>query len=88
MCVFDTIMKTSSNENISALLAICARNSPATGEFPAQRPVKLWCFHWPARTRTVEINNREGGDLRRHRNHYNVTVMIFRVGGRYIIMDV
>ena len=30
---------TSSNENISALLAICARNSPVPGEFPAQRPV-------------------------------------------------
>ena len=26
-------------ENFPALLVICARNSPATGEFPAQRPV-------------------------------------------------
>ena len=26
-------------ESFSALLAICAGNSPATGEFPAQRPV-------------------------------------------------
>ena len=26
-------------EKISALLAICAGNSPVTGEFPAQRPV-------------------------------------------------
>ena len=26
-------------ETFSALLAICAENSPATGEFPAQRPV-------------------------------------------------
>ena len=33
------IMTTSSNGNISALLAICAGNSPVTGEFPAQRPV-------------------------------------------------
>ena len=32
-------MMTSSNGNISALLAICAGNSPAPGEFPAQRPV-------------------------------------------------
>ena len=30
---------TSSNGNISALLAICAGNSPVPGEFPAQRPV-------------------------------------------------
>ena len=26
-------------ETFSALLAICAGNSPATGELPAQRPV-------------------------------------------------
>ena len=26
-------------EKFSALLAICAGNSPVTGEFPAQRPV-------------------------------------------------
>ena len=26
-------------ETFSALLTICAGNSPATGEFPAQRPV-------------------------------------------------
>ena len=26
-------------ETISALLAICARNSPVTGEFPTQSPV-------------------------------------------------
>ena len=31
-------MMTSSNGNISALLAICAGNSPVSGEFPAQRP--------------------------------------------------
>ena len=30
---------TSSNGNISSLLAVCAQNSPVTGEFPAQRPV-------------------------------------------------
>ena len=33
------IMMTSSNGNISALLAICAGTSPVRGEFPAQRPV-------------------------------------------------
>ena len=30
-------------ETFSALLAICARNSPVTGEFPTQRPV-MWSF--------------------------------------------
>ena len=34
-------MMTSSNGNISTLLAICAGISPVTGEFPAQRPVTL-----------------------------------------------
>ena len=32
-------MMTSSNGNISALLSLCAGNSPVTGEFPSQRPV-------------------------------------------------
>ena len=32
---------TSSNEIFFALLAICAGNQPAPGEFPAQRPVTL-----------------------------------------------
>ena len=34
---FDMI--TSSNGKIFSLLAICAGNSPVSGEFPAQRPV-------------------------------------------------
>ena len=33
-------MMTSSNGNISALLAFCVGNSPVTGEFPTQRSVK------------------------------------------------
>ena len=33
------IMMTSSNETFSALLAICAGNSPVPGEFPTQRPM-------------------------------------------------
>ena len=56
-------------ETFSALLAICAGNSPVPGEFPAQRPV--------ARSFDVFFeNNRETGDLRRHRTHYDVTVML------------
>ena len=54
----------------------CAGHSPATGEFPAQRPVTRsfdvflsapWINGW--------VNNREAGDLRRHRAHYDVIVM-------------
>ena len=33
------VMKTSSNGNIFALLALCAGNLPVTGELPLQRPV-------------------------------------------------
>ena len=60
-------------KTFSALLAICAGNSPVTGEFPAQRPVTrsfdifliyAWTNSW--------ANN---GDLRRHGAHYDVIVM-------------
>ena len=39
-------MMTSSNGTFSALLAICAGNSPVPGEFPPQMAsnVELWCF--------------------------------------------
>ena len=36
--VASSIMMTSSNGSIFALLALCAGNSPVTGEFPSQRP--------------------------------------------------
>ena len=71
-------------ETFSALLAICARNSPVTGEFPAKRPVTqsfdvslicAWINGW--------INNREAGDLRRHRTHYGVTVMLFELNDQW-----
>ena len=62
-------------ETFSALLAICAGNSMVTGEFPAQRPVPRsfgvffdWINGW--------VNNREAGDLRRHRTHHDVTIMM------------
>ena len=61
-------------ETFSTLLAICAGNSPVTGEFPAQRPVTRSFdvfFAWI----NVWVNNGEAGDLRRHRTHYDVTVM-------------
>ena len=65
-------------ETVSALLALCAGNSPVGGEFPAQRPVtrtfdifSLICAKIDGR-----INNGEAGDLGRYRTHYNVTVML------------
>ena len=60
-------------ETFSALLALFAGNSPATGKFRAQRPVTwsfdvfficAWINGW--------VNNREAGDLRRYRAYYDV----------------
>ena len=59
----------------SVLLAICAGNSPVTGEFPAQRPVTRMFSLICAWINGLE-NNGEAGDLRHHRVHYDVTVMI------------
>ena len=63
-------------ETFYALLTICGGNSPVTGEFPAQSPVMLSLIcAWI----NGLINNREVGDLRRHRAHFDVTVMMFRI---------
>ena len=63
-------------ETFSALLAICAGNSPVPGEFLAKRPVTLsfdvffvWINGW--------VNNREAGDLGRNCAHYDVILMNF-----------
>ena len=65
-------------ETFLALLAICAGNSPVSGEFHAQRPV-TWSFgvFFDLRLNKGWVNNREAGDLRRYRAHYDVTVMLF-----------
>ena len=63
-------------ETFSAWLAICAGNSPVTGVFPSQKPVTrsfgslicAWINGW--------VNNRAAGNLRRHRAHYDVSVMV------------
>ena len=73
-------------ETFSALLVLCVGNSPVTGEFPAQFPVTesfdvfcVWINGW--------VNNREAGDLRRHRAHYDVIVMEPIVMGLYKLLD-
>ena len=68
-------------EIFSALLALCAGNSPVTGEFDRWIPgtgasdAELWCFLWSAPWINGWVNNREAGDLRCHRAHYDVIVM-------------
>ena len=73
-CIFNSWWR-HQMEIFSALLALCAGNSPMTGEFPAQRAsnAELWCFLWSVNKRWS--NNREDGGLRRHRAHYDATIM-------------
>ena len=61
-------------ETFSALLAICAGNSPVTSPHKGLwrgalmfSLICVWINGW--------VNNREAGDLRRYRAHYDVTVM-------------
>ena len=64
-------------ETFSALLADCAGNSPVSGEFPAQRPVtRSFDVFSDQRPNKRWVNNREAGDLRRHRGHNDANVMI------------
>ena len=63
-------------ETFSALLALCAWNSQITGEFPHKGQ---WCgalmFSLICACINGWVNNREAGDLRRHCQHYDVTMM-------------
>ena len=71
-------------ETSSALLAICGGNSPVTGEFPTQRPVtQSLKFSLSCARINGWVSNCEAGDLRRHRTHYGVTVMICTLAVRH-----
>ena len=63
-------------ETFSALLALCAGNSPV----PVKSPHKgQWrgalMFSLICARMNDWVNNREAGDLRRYRGHYDVIVM-------------
>ena len=63
-------------ETFFALLALCAGNSPVTGEFPAQRPVtRSFDAFFDLRLNNGWVNNHEAGDLRRYLVHCDVIVM-------------
>ena len=63
-------------ETFSALLAFCAGNSPVRGKFPAQRPVTQSFDIFFDRHLNKHLSKQyRGWDLRRHRAHYDVTVM-------------
>ena len=68
-------------ETFSALPAICVGNSPVRGEFPTQRPVtRSFDVSFDLRPNKRWVNNREAGDLRRYRGHYDVIVMSYLMG--------
>ena len=76
-------------ETFSALLAICAGNSPDPGEFPHKGQwrealmfslICVWINGW--------VNNRKAGNLRGYRIHYDVIVMLFRDDDRMIANDI
>ena len=71
-------------ETFSALLALCAGNSPV----PVNSPHKCqWrgalMFSLICARINDWVNNREAGDLRRHRGHYGISVMHNKNSGRY-----
>ena len=71
------LMMTSSNETKNAaLLAICAGNSPVTGEFPHKGQWRGGLmFSVICACINSSVNNRKAGDLRRRHAHYDVTAM-------------
>ena len=79
-------------EPFAALLALCAGNSPATGEFPTQSSVtqSFYVFYNLAWTNS-KVNSRDAVDLRCHRPRYDVIVMIRRnrphIRVRYILIS-
>ena len=63
-------------ETFSALLAICAGNSPVTVEFPTQRPVtRSFDVFFDLCPNKRLINNGKADGLRRNHAHYDVIVM-------------
>ena len=71
-------------EIFSALLAFCAGNSPVNGEFPAQRPVtRSFDIFFDLRPNKQLSKQWRRGDLRLHRAHYDVIVMIYYIAGSW-----
>ena len=61
-------------ETFSAVLALCAGNSAVTSEFPSQRTLTQIFDVFDLRLNGW-VSNRDAGDLKRHRTHYDVTAM-------------
>ena len=70
-------MMTSSNGNIFRVTGPLCGEFTGPGEFPTQRPVtRSFDVFFGLLLNNGWVNNPEAGDLRRHRGHYDVIVMI------------
>ena len=60
---------------------LCAGNSLVTGELPSQKAsnAELWYFFLIYAWTNDPANNRDTDELRRHRAHYDVTVMLLDI---------
>ena len=78
---FSPFMMTSSNGNIFCV------TGPLCGEFTGHRwlpltkasDAELWYYLWSQPWINSWVNNREAGDLRRHRAHYDVIVIFLQL---------
>ena len=69
-------MMTSSNGNNFRVTGHLCGEFTVPGEFPAQRPVmRSFDVFYDLRLNERWVNNRDAGDLRRYRTHYDVTIM-------------
>ena len=69
-------MMTSSNGNIFLVTGLLCGEFTGPDEFPAQKPVtRSFDVFLDLRQINDWVNNREAGDLRRHRGHFDVNVM-------------
>ena len=74
-------------ETFSALLALCAGNSPVPVNSPHKGQWRGALMFILTCTRINDwVNNREAGDLRRHRGHYDVNVMLRRHRAHYDVI--
>ena len=78
-------MMTSSNGNIFCVTDPLCGEFPGPGEFtgpgefPTQRPVTRSFDDFFDLRLNKRLNNLEAGDLRRHRCHYDVIVMLYSI---------
>ena len=71
------LMMTSSNGNVFRVTAPLCRKFTSDRRIPHAKAsdAELLCFFWSVPWINSWVNNREAGDFRRHRTHYDVIVM-------------